>query len=72
MYRPHKTREDMVLFPVFHSIVSLQEYDSLGEQFKDKANELFGERGFEKAAEEVAGPERSLGVYALQPFTTKS
>src|SRR5206468_4500699 len=29
MYRPHETREDTVLFPVLHQIVSKNEYDSL-------------------------------------------
>jgi hemerythrin-like domain-containing protein len=72
MYRPHKSREDTVLFPVFHSIVAPQEYDSLGEQFEDKENELFGEHGFDKVVEEVAGLEKSLGIYALDQFTLPS
>jgi hemerythrin-like domain-containing protein len=72
MYRPHKSWEDTVLFPVFHSIVAPQEYDSLGEQFEDKENELFGEHGFDKVVEEVAGLEKSLGIYALDQFTWPS
>jgi hemerythrin-like domain-containing protein len=30
MYRPHKAREDTVLFPAFRKIISKNEYDSLG------------------------------------------
>ena len=71
MYRPHKSREDTVLFPAFHSIVSPKEYDSLGEKFEDKENELFGEHGFEKVVEEVTALEKSLGIYELSQFTAK-
>ena len=69
MYRPHKSREDTVLFPAFHSMLSPQEYDSLGEKFEDKENELFGENGFEKVVERVAGMEKALGIYELSQFT---
>ena len=71
MYRPHKSREDTILFPAFNSIVSPKEYDSLGEKFEDKENELFGEHGFEKVVEEVAGIEKSLGIYVLSQFTSQ-
>jgi hemerythrin-like domain-containing protein len=57
MYRPHKSREDTVLFPAFHSIVSAEEYDSLGDVFEDKEQELFGKHGFEKIVEEVGNSE---------------
>jgi hemerythrin-like domain-containing protein len=69
MYRPHKTREDTVLFPAFHSIVSSKEYDSLGEAFEDKEDELFGKNGFERVVEEVASLEKKLGIYDLSQFT---
>jgi len=71
MYRPHKSREDTVLFPAFHSVVSSKEYDSLGEAFEDKEEELFGKNGFEKIVEEVASLERKLGIYELAEFTPK-
>jgi hemerythrin-like domain-containing protein len=71
MYRPHKSREDTVLFPAFHSIVSPQEYDSLGDLFEDKENELFGKHGFDKVVEEVAALEKLLGIYELSKFTFK-
>jgi hemerythrin-like domain-containing protein len=72
MYRPHKAREDTMLFPAFHSIVLADEYDLLGEKFEDKEKELFGEDGFEKVVEEVAGLEKSLGIYELSQFTAKA
>ncbi len=71
MYRPHKSREDTVLFPAFHSVVSAKEYDSLGEKFEEQEDKLFGEHGFEKVVEEVAGLEKSLAIYELSQFTSK-
>ena len=37
MYAPHEAREDTVLFPALHRIVSAHEYDALGEQFEDES-----------------------------------
>jgi hemerythrin-like domain-containing protein len=72
MYRPHKSREDTVLFPAFHSLVSAKEFDSLGEKFEEQEDKLFGEHGFEKVVEQVAGLEKSLGIYELSQFTPKT
>jgi hemerythrin-like domain-containing protein len=72
MYRPHKSREDTVLFPAFHSVVSAKEFDSLGEKFEEEEDKLFGEHGFEKVVEQVAGLEKSLGIYELSQFTPKA
>ena len=71
MYRPHKAREDTILFPAFHAIVSSDEYGSLGDVFEGKEQELFGKDGFEKIVEEVAGLEKKLGIYELSQFTPK-
>ncbi len=71
MYRPHKSREDTVLFPAFHSVVSAKEYDSLAEKFEEQEDRLFGKHGFEKVVEEVAGLEKSLGIYELSQFTVR-
>ena len=43
MYRPHESREETILFPAFKEIVSVNEYDSLGEDFEEKEHEKFGE-----------------------------
>lgn len=37
MYSPYEAREDTVLFPAFHGIVSAHEFDSLGEDFEKKS-----------------------------------
>jgi hemerythrin-like domain-containing protein len=72
MYAPHEAREDTVLFPAFRSLVSANEYDSLGEDFEKKENELFGDDGFEKMVDKVAGIEKKLGIYDLAQFTPKT
>ena len=71
MYRPHEAREDTVLFPALHQIVSRNEFDSLGEEFEKKEDQLFGEDGFEHMVDKVAGLEKTLGIYNLAQFTPK-
>jgi hemerythrin-like domain-containing protein len=71
MYAPHEAREDTVLFPAFRGIVSAQEYGALGEEFEKKEHELFGQDGFEKMVDKVAGIEKALGIYDLAQFTPK-
>ena len=71
MYNPHEAREDTVLFPAFRKIVSPHEFDSLGEDFERKEDELFGEDGFEKVVDKVAGIEKRFGIYDLAQFTPK-
>ena len=69
MYGPHEAREDTVLFPAFRKLLSADEYDALGEQFETREHELFGEDGFEKMVDRVAGIEKALGIYDLAQFT---
>lgn len=69
LYRPHKAREDTILFPAFHRLVSAKEYDRLGDLFEDKETALFGESGFEKNVDRVAGMEKKLGIYDLKKFS---
>ena len=71
MYNPHEAREDTVLFPAFRKIVSPHEFDSLGEDFEKKEDELFGEEGFEKMVDKVASIEKHFGIYDLAQFTPK-
>jgi hemerythrin-like domain-containing protein len=71
MYRPHEAREDTVLFPAFRTIVSAHEYDSLGDDFEKKEDELFGDEGFFKVVDQVAQLEKKLGIYDLAQFTPK-
>jgi hemerythrin-like domain-containing protein len=69
MYSPHEAREDTVLFPAFRGIVSAHEFDSLGEEFEKKEDELFGDDGFFKVVDQVAEIEKKLGIYELSKFT---
>ena len=71
MYSPHEAREDTVLFPAFRGIVSAHEFDSLGEDFEKKEDELFGDDGFSKVVDRVAQIEKKLGIYDLAQFTPK-
>ncbi|MGZ4956760.1 MAG: hemerythrin domain-containing protein [Methylobacter sp.] len=71
MYRPHAAREDTVLFPAFHHVVSAHEFAALGEEFEDKEHALFGKEGFEKIVAEVADLEHTLGLNELADFTAK-
>lgn len=71
MYRPHEAREDTVLFPALHKIVPAKRLGELGEQFEKEEEKLFGEEGFEKTVEQVAGIEKQLGINDLAGFTAK-
>jgi hemerythrin-like domain-containing protein len=71
MYRPHEAREDTVLFPAVHKIVPAKRLDELGEQFEKEEDRLFGDEGFEKTVDQVAGIEKQLGIYDLNLFTPK-
>lgn len=69
MCRPHAAREDTILFPALRQIVSAKEFDSLGEEFEEKEEKLFGEGGFQKIVSEVGNIEKTLGIYDLGQFT---
>lgn len=71
MYRPHEAREDTVLFPALHQIVSPHEFDALGDDFEKKEHELFGKEGFEGMVDKVTGLEKQLGIYDLAKFTPR-
>jgi hemerythrin-like domain-containing protein len=69
MYEPHEAREDTVLFPALHKIVSRHEYDSLGEQFEKIERQTFGGDGFDIYLDKVSTLEKQLGIYDLAQFT---
>ena len=71
MYAPHEAREDTVLFPALHDVVSKQEYGALGEDFEKKEHQLFGKEGFEGVVEHVGAIEKSLGIFDLRQFTPR-
>jgi hemerythrin-like domain-containing protein len=71
MYAPHEAREDTILFPELHKIVSGHEYGSLGEQFEKIERQTFGGDGFDIYVDKVAALEKQLGIYELSQFTPK-
>jgi hemerythrin-like domain-containing protein len=71
MYRPHEAREDTVLFPELHRIVSKRQIQELGERFEEEEHHSFGQEGFEHNVERVAAIERQLGIYELAQFTPR-
>jgi hemerythrin-like domain-containing protein len=71
MYAPHEAREDTVLFPELHKIVSRHEYDAMGEQFEGIERKTFGGDGFDIYVDKVAALERELGISDLAQFTPK-
>lgn len=71
MYEPHEAREDTVLFPELHKIVSPHEYDAMGEQFESIERKTFGGDGFDIYVDKVTALEKQLGIYELAQFTPK-
>jgi hemerythrin-like domain-containing protein len=71
MYAPHEAREDTVLFPELHRIVSAHEYDALGEEFEKIEKQTFGGDGFDIYLDKVTSLEKTLGIYDLEQFTPR-
>src|SRR5689334_6640205 len=69
MYRPHEAREDTVLFPALHSVVSKHEYDAMGEEFERIERKTFGGDGFDMAVDKVAELEKQFDIYDISKFT---
>lgn len=69
MYRPHEAREDTVLFPALHSLVSKHEYDAMGEEFERIERKTFGGDGFDMAVDQVTELEKQFGIYDISQFT---
>jgi len=69
MYRPHEAREDTVLFPALHKVVSKHEYDAMGEQFESIERKTFGGDGFDMAVDQVTELEKQFGIYDISQFT---
>lgn len=69
MYSPHEAREDTVLFPALHKLISKHEYDALGEDFEKIEKQRFAGDGFDMAVGQVTAIEKALGIYDLNLFT---
>jgi len=72
MYRPHEAREDTVLFPALHSVVSKHEYDAMGEEFERIERKTFGNDGFDMAVDQVTELEKQFDIYDISKFTPDS
>lgn len=72
MYRPHKSREDTVLFPALRTILPAKQVASLGDRMEEDEHKVLGEEGFEKCVAEVEAIEKGLGIYDLAQFTVKA
>lgn len=71
MYRPHKSREDTLVFPTFKLMLSPNEFNALGERIEKLENQRFGQEAFERFVNEAADMERKLGINSLAEFTPK-
>jgi len=71
MYRPHEAREDTVLFPELHRLLSPRELDALGDRFEEREERLFGKGGFEGMVLRTTKIEERLGLFDLSRFTPK-
>jgi len=71
MYAPHEAREDTVLFPELHNIVSPHEYGAMGEQFESIERKTFGGDGFDIYVDKVTKLEKQLDIYDLAQFTPR-
>jgi hemerythrin-like domain-containing protein len=69
MYEAHAAREDTVLFPALHELMSHREYDALGEEFEKREHQIFHGDGFEPAVAEVEALERLVGIDDLARMT---
>jgi hemerythrin-like domain-containing protein len=69
MYAPHAAREDTVLFPALHVIITRQQYQELGEKFEEIEHKTFGGSGFYIYLDAVTAFEKHLGIYNLAQFT---
>jgi hemerythrin-like domain-containing protein len=72
MYRPHKSREDTVLFPALRTLLTPRQVEALGDKMEEDEHKVLGEEGFEKSVDKVASIEKTLGIYELGQFTPKA
>ncbi|KXL53870.1 hypothetical protein CLNEO_10960 [Anaerotignum neopropionicum] len=69
MYEPHSAREDTVVFPAFHNLVSEETLKELGEEFEEIEEQKFGANGFQSIVQQIAQIEQALGIYNLDQYT---
>jgi len=69
MYRPHAAREETIIFPALHQILSAREYEAMGDGLGQRVRQFFGPKGFEETVDKIAEVERNLGLLDLATFT---
>jgi hemerythrin-like domain-containing protein len=69
MYGNHAAREDTIVFPAWKQILSVEQYDELGDKFEEIEQQTFGDDGFANAVGEITDIERTLGLADLSLFT---
>lgn len=69
LYDPHSAREDTVVFPKFHQLVSSETFALLGGVFEKIEEQKFGKNGFESVVSQISQIEQALGIYDLNAFT---
>ncbi len=71
MYRAHSHREDTVLFPAIHEVVTPKAYEKLNRSLQSEGGGMLGEGGFGEAVQKLAGIEEALGIGDLAAFTPR-
>jgi hemerythrin-like domain-containing protein len=72
MYRPHKSREDTILFPALRTLLTPKQVEALGDKMEGDEHKVLGDEGFEKSVDKVASIEKALGIYDLAQFTPET
>jgi len=63
LYRYHESREDTIIFPEFHNLLSKKMYEEYGELFEKDEDQKIGEGGFKKYLNEVIKIEKILDIF---------
>jgi len=72
MYRPHKSREDTILFPALRTLLTPRQVLTLGDKMEEDEHAVLGDEGFEKSVDKVANIEKAIGIYDFAQFTPKA
>lgn len=71
MHRPHRCRQETVVFPAMYEVFSGHRLEEFGEQFEEQEDKLLGSHGFERMVDRVAALEKRLGIHDLSKFTPR-
>jgi hemerythrin-like domain-containing protein len=71
MYRAHSDREDTMLFPLIHQVVTPKANGELNSVFQKADGEVLGKNGFDEIIQKLANYENVLGIGDLAAFTPR-